>query len=196
MSDALSSRNAFDVLSERGFVQDATEPDVLRDLLGKERVTFYVGFDPTSSSLHIGNLVGMMAMAWLQRCGHRPIALAGGGTGRIGDPSFRDDERDLLDDSTITSNLTSISEQLGRLLVLDTPDDGLVLDNHDWLGRMGSSWDRRLLRLRDSQSTRESALDRVRHRPARAPEICPTSRRSHHVHRGRDQLGLWTCVHR
>ena len=137
MTPARIDRNALDVLTERGFVQDVTDADALRDLFENERVTFYVGFDPTSSSLHIGNLVGMMAMAWMQRCGHRPIALAGGGTGRVGDPSFRDDERELLDESTIAANLASIRDQLGRLLVLDTPEDGLLLDNHTWLGGFG-----------------------------------------------------------
>src|SRR5690606_6148885 len=91
----MAERNALDVLQERGFVQDVTDPEGLRELLGTERVTFYYGMDPTAPSLHVGNLIGLMAMGWLQRLGHRPIALAGGGTGRIGDPSGRDTERQL-----------------------------------------------------------------------------------------------------
>jgi len=128
--------NPLDLLTERGFVHDVTEPDELRSLLDSERVTFYYGADPTATSLHIGNLVGMMAMAWLQRAGHRPIAVAGGGTGRIGDPSFRDEERPLLDEDALRANMARISEQLGRVLDLSSPDAGMLIDNHSWLGEM------------------------------------------------------------
>ncbi len=129
--------NPIDLLRERGFVQEITDEAGLRKLLEAERVTFYVGFDPTASSLHIGNLVGMMAMAWLQRSGHRPVALAGGGTGRIGDPSGRDDERELLDEDAIRSNLRRIKEQLSRVVDVSDPDKGLMVDNYEWLGQMG-----------------------------------------------------------
>jgi tyrosyl-tRNA synthetase len=122
-----------DTLAGRGFVQDVTDADGLRALLDGGPVTFYYGADPTASSLHIGNLVGMMAMAWLQRSGHRPIALAGGGTGRIGDPSGRDDERDLLDEERIAANMERIREQLSRVIDISTPQRGLLLDNHEWL---------------------------------------------------------------
>ncbi|MCB2223914.1 MAG: tyrosine--tRNA ligase [Actinobacteria bacterium] len=128
--------NALDLLRSRGFVQDATDADEIRELLSSP-TTFYVGFDPTAPSLHIGNLMGMMAMAWLQRCGHRALAVAGGGTGRIGDPSFRDDERELLDDDQIARNLEGIRAQLSRFLDLDDPARGALLDNYDWLGRFG-----------------------------------------------------------
>ena len=123
-----------DSLRARGFVHGVTDEDGLRPLLATERVTFYVGFDPTAASLHIGHLMGMMAMAWLQRAGHRPIAVAGGGTGRIGDPSFRDEERALLDEDRLSYNLEGIRSQLARVLDLE---DGLLLDNYDWLGRFG-----------------------------------------------------------
>ncbi|MCU0280234.1 MAG: tyrosine--tRNA ligase [Acidimicrobiia bacterium] len=128
MTDPIGSLRA------RGFVHGVTDEDGLRRLLATERVTFYVGFDPTAASLHIGHLMGMMAMAWLQRAGHRPIAVAGGGTGRIGDPSFRDDERELLDEDRLRLNLEGIRGQLARVLDLE---DGLLLDNYDWLGRFG-----------------------------------------------------------
>ena len=128
MTDPIGSLRA------RGFVHGVTDEDGLRRLLATERVTFYVGFDPTAASLHIGHLMGMMAMAWLQRAGHRPIAVAGGGTGRIGDPSFRDEERELLDEDRLRHNLEGIRGQLARVLDLD---DGLLLDNYDWLGRFG-----------------------------------------------------------
>ncbi|MCH7584175.1 MAG: tyrosine--tRNA ligase [Acidobacteria bacterium] len=126
-----------DLLRERGFIQDITDEPALRELLESEPVTFYVGFDPTASSLHIGNLVGLMAMAWLQRAGHRPIAVAGGGTGRIGDPSGRDDERELLDESAIAANLQCLKDQLGRVIDVTDPERGMVVDNHDWLGQLG-----------------------------------------------------------
>lgn len=126
--------NPLDTLIERGFVQDVSDGEALRELLTAGPTTFYYGCDPTATALHIGNLVGLMAMAWLQRAGHRAIALAGGGTGRIGDPSFRDDERHLLSDDAISHNLGRIREQMGRLIDIDDPERGILVDNHDWLG--------------------------------------------------------------
>lgn len=136
-----TTRNPIDVLRERGFVQDVTDEAGLRAAFDAGAVTFYVGFDPTAASLHVGNLLGMMAMAWLQRLGHRPIALAGGATGRIGDPSGRDAERELMDDATIERNLAVIRRQLGVVLDLETADGdggsgsdttGLLVDNYQW----------------------------------------------------------------
>lgn len=126
-----------DVLRSRGFVHDVTDEPALRTLFDAGPVTFYVGFDPSTPSLHIGHLMGAMAMAILQRLGHRPIAVAGGGTGRIGDPSGRDDERELLDDETIESNLDGIRAQLQRVVDLSDPSRGLLVDNYEWLGRFG-----------------------------------------------------------
>jgi tyrosyl-tRNA synthetase len=131
--------NPLDLLRERGFVQDVTDEAGLRAAFDTGTVTFYVGFDPTAASLHAGHLLGMMAMAWLQRLGHRPIALAGGATGRIGDPSGRDAERELLDDAAIERNLAGIREQLRLVLDLAPegeepagPTTGLLVDNHTW----------------------------------------------------------------
>jgi tyrosyl-tRNA synthetase len=126
-----TAADPIDVLRDRGFVQDLTDEDGLRQLFATERVTYYVGFDPTAASLHIGHLVGIMAMAHLKRLGHRPIALAGGATGRIGDPSFRDAERELLDDDVLAKNLAGIRGQLDRIIGLDD-GDGLLVDNYDW----------------------------------------------------------------
>ena len=126
-----------DTLEERGFVAEISDREGLHDLLGAERVTFYYGCDPTATSLHIGNLIGMMAMSWLQRSGHRPIALAGGGTGRIGDPSGRDEERELLGDAQVEANIARIREQMSRVIDLSSSDAGLVIDNYSWLGRLG-----------------------------------------------------------
>jgi tyrosyl-tRNA synthetase len=131
-----SSPNPIDLLRERGFVQDVTDEPGLRARFDEGPVTFYVGFDPTAPSLHAGNLVGMMAMSWLQRLGHRPIALAGGATGRIGDPSGRDAERELMDEATLERHLAGIRAQLGAVLDLDGaasgPAGGTLVDNYDW----------------------------------------------------------------
>ena len=88
--------NVFDVLRARGFVQQVTHPDVLRQRLGSEPLTFYIGYDPTARSLHIGSLLTIMAMAHLQRAGHRPLVIVGGGTAMIGDPSGRTEMRQML----------------------------------------------------------------------------------------------------
>ena len=120
--------NPIDILRERGLLQDHTDEDALREHLEESR-TFYVGFDPTAPSLHVGNLVGIMAMAWLQREGHRPIALAGGATGRIGDPSFQDEERQLLDEEELAVNLEGIKQDFGRVLDMD---NALLVDNYEW----------------------------------------------------------------
>lgn len=126
--------NPIDVLRARGFVQDVTDEAGLRAAFAAGPVTFYVGFDPTAPSLHAGNLVGMMAMSWLQRLGHRPIALAGGATGRIGDPSGRDVERGMLDEAMLEAHLEGIRAQLGIVLELggDGPSSGMLVDNYDW----------------------------------------------------------------
>jgi tyrosyl-tRNA synthetase len=132
----LRRADALDVLRERGFVQDVTDEAGLRSAFAAGPVSYYVGFDPTGWSLHAGHLIGMMAMSWLQRCGHHPIALAGGATGRIGDPSGRDTEREVMDDATIARNLENIRRQLGAVLDLDgTGTDGptgTLVDNYEW----------------------------------------------------------------
>jgi tyrosyl-tRNA synthetase len=131
-----TAANPIDVLRARGFVQDVTDEDGLRRAFDEGPVTFYVGFDPTGPSLHAGHLLGMMAMSWLQRLGHRPIALAGGATGRIGDPTGRDVERELMDEATIAANLAAIEAQLGLVLDLDDdpsrPTSGMLVDNFTW----------------------------------------------------------------
>ena len=88
--------SVFDVLQERGFIAQVSHEEEIRELLEKEKVTFYIGFDPTADSLHVGHFIALMAMAHMQRAGHRPIALLGGGTGMIGDPSGKDDMRKML----------------------------------------------------------------------------------------------------
>src|SRR5499427_7816420 len=124
--------NLFDELKWRGLVYDAT--DGLDEVFAKERVTAYIGFDPTASSLHIGNLLGLMTLSRLQRCGHSPIAIAGGGTGMIGDPSGKANERVLLTLDQIAANVDGIKPQLAHFLDFDSAENpARVVNNADWL---------------------------------------------------------------
>lgn len=124
--------NVFDMLQERGYIKQTTHEEEIRELLGKESVTFYIGFDPTADSLHVGHFIAMMFMAHMQRAGHRPIALVGGGTAMIGDPSGRTDIRKMLTKEDIEHNVSSIKKQLERLI--DFSDDKAILvNNADWL---------------------------------------------------------------
>ena len=121
-------------LVERGFVHQATDLDGLDELAATTQVTGYVGFDCTADSLHVGNLVSIMLLRWLQRTGHRPIALIGGGTTKIGDPSGKDESRQLLDDATIAVNIEGVKRSLARFLEFgDGPGHALMVNNADWL---------------------------------------------------------------
>lgn len=122
--------SAFDVLKERGFVEQVSDEKGLRAAL-EQPITFYIGYDPSASSLHVGNLLTIMAMAHMQRLGHRPIAIVGGGTMMVGDPSFRAEARQLLSKERIEENLVSIKAQIGRYV--DFGDRALMLNNADWL---------------------------------------------------------------
>ncbi|HVO37812.1 MAG TPA: tyrosine--tRNA ligase [Spirochaetia bacterium] len=122
----------FDTLKERGFVSQCSNEEGLRKLLDTERVTFYIGFDPTSRSLQIGNLVQLIFMAHLQRAGHRPIVLVGGGTSRIGDPSGKTEMRKILPVETIQANAELFRKQMSRFLDFGE-GKALMLDNAEWL---------------------------------------------------------------
>ena len=123
----------YDELSWRGLVYDATEG--VQEAFAKEHVTAYIGFDPTASSLHVGNLLVLMALARLQRFGHSPIAIAGGGTGLIGDPSGKSQERSLLSIEQLEQNLAGIKPQLARFLDFDAATNpARLVNNADWLG--------------------------------------------------------------
>jgi len=124
--------NVFDVLMERGFIEQATYEEELRELLGKESVTFYIGFDATASSLTIGHFVQIMVMMHMQRAGHRPIVLLGGGTTMVGDPSGRTDMRQMLTKETIAENAESFKRQFSRFLDFND-DKTLLVNNADWL---------------------------------------------------------------
>lgn len=124
-------KNAYDVLLERGYIKQITH-EGLSDLLGKQSVTFYIGFDPTADSLHIGHYVQLMAMAHMQRAGHRPIALIGGGTTMVGDPSGKADLRKMLTAEEINQNAFVFKQQIGRFLDFGE-GKALMVNNADWL---------------------------------------------------------------
>jgi tyrosyl-tRNA synthetase len=122
---------ALRVLRERGFIQQVSEEDELKKALAEGRVTFYSGFDPTASSLHVGSLVPLMAMAHLGRAGHRPIAVLGGGTTMVGDPSGKTELRQMLTPETIGQNRVGIEKQVRNILA--GAEDAVVVDNGEWL---------------------------------------------------------------
>jgi tyrosyl-tRNA synthetase len=124
--------SVFDTLKERGFVSQCSDENGLRKLLDAEQVSFYIGFDPTAKSLHIGNLLQLLFMAHLQKAGHRPIALVGGGTTRIGDPSGKTEMRKILPVETIKANADLFRAQISRFLDF-SEGKALMLDNAEWL---------------------------------------------------------------
>ena len=125
-------QNVFDVLKERGFIEQTTHEAEIRELLGKEKVTFYIGFDATADSLTAGHFLTIMAMMHMQRAGHRPIALLGGGTTMIGDPSGKSDMRNMMTKEKIDYNAKRFHEQLSRFIDFDN-DNAIIANNADWL---------------------------------------------------------------
>ncbi len=124
--------NVYDVLEERGFVKQCTNEEAVKGLLGGDPVTAYIGFDPTARSFHAGTLVPIMGLVHLQRAGHKPIALVGGGTGLIGDPSGKTEQRQLLSRENLRENFEGIKAQLGRFLDFDG-GGATAVDNAEWL---------------------------------------------------------------
>lgn len=125
--------NVFDLLKERGFIKQTIYEEELYKLLGRESVPFYVGFDPTADSLHIGHYIPIMAMAWMQRYGHKPVALIGGGTAMIGDPSGRSDMRSMMTKETIRHNCESFKKQMSRFIRFEGENAAIMANNSDWL---------------------------------------------------------------
>ena len=129
--------NTFEVLKGRGYFEWCTNAERLEQVMNEEMVTAYVGFDPTADSLHVGHLIPLMALGWLQRLGHRPIALAGGGTGLIGDPSGKSKERNLITLEAVQHNIEGVKVQLKKFLNFDCGENSaLLLNNYDWLSKI------------------------------------------------------------
>jgi tyrosyl-tRNA synthetase len=122
------------IMSERGFVHQISDETGLDELFAKETVSAYIGFDPTAPSLHAGGLIQIMMLHWMQKTGHRPVALMGGGTGMVGDPSFKDEARKLMTPQTIQENMDGIKKVFSNYLTFgDGPRDALMVNNADWL---------------------------------------------------------------
>lgn len=127
------AKSVYDVLKERGFIKQTIYDEDLQKMLAEEKVSFYVGFDPTADSLHIGHYIPIMAMAWMQKFGHTPIALFGGGTGMIGDPSGRTDMRSMMTVETIDHNVECFKKQMSRFIRFDGENAAIIANNKDWL---------------------------------------------------------------
>ncbi|WP_428389833.1 tyrosine--tRNA ligase [Mucisphaera sp.] len=131
MTQAVSA-NIYDILEERGLIAQSTDAEIRKRF--EKPVTAYIGFDPTADSLHIGSLVPIMTLAWLSRCGHKPIVLIGGATALVGDPSGKTESRQMLSREQIDANASVFAEQIGRIVPFgDGPDEALMLNNADWL---------------------------------------------------------------
>jgi tyrosyl-tRNA synthetase len=128
-------QNVIEILENRGFIDNLTSPELKK--IVEKPVKFYIGFDPTAQSLHLGNLMGIVAMRWLQMCGHKPYILVGGATGKIGDPSGKSQERPLLTRETLEHNVKSIKDQLALFLDFDHSSAGAVMvNNDDWFSKI------------------------------------------------------------
>ncbi len=125
------------VLQERGFVHQCTDIEALDTAAADGVVTAYVGYDCTADSLHVGHLISIMMLRWLQKTGHRPIALMGGGTTKVGDPTDKDKQRPFLSDAVIAANMASIKTTFGKFLTFgDGPSEAIMVNNADWLEKM------------------------------------------------------------
>lgn len=125
--------NVFDILDGRGFIKQTVYKDDLYKLLGEQSVTFYCGFDPTADSLHIGHVIPLMAASIMQKAGHKPILLVGGGTAMVGDPSNRNDMRQMMTKETIAHNVEMIRPQLERFVSFEGENAAIIVNNADWL---------------------------------------------------------------
>ena len=128
----MAKENVFDVLMERGYIEQTTHEE-LRDFLGKESVPFYIGFDPTADSLHIGHFISLMVASQMQRAGHKPIILIGGGTATIGDPSGKTDMRRMMTREEINHNVECFKKQMSKFLNFEGENGAIIVNNADWL---------------------------------------------------------------
>ncbi len=128
--------NVFDVLQERGYIEQLTHPEEIKELLGKQSVPFYIGIDPTADSLHVGHFVSLMVASNLQKYGHKPIILVGGGTAVIGDPSGKTDIRKMLTREDIDHNVAAIQKQIEKFVSFEGENAAIIVNNADWLSRL------------------------------------------------------------
>lgn len=130
------TRNIMDVLRERGFIKQVVREEDLYKLLGSESVPFYIGFDPTADSLHVGHFMQLMVMSYMQKAGHKPIVLIGGGTGKIGDPSGRSDMRKMMTNETIMHNCECFKKQMSKFFSFEGENAAVMVNNADWLDNL------------------------------------------------------------
>lgn len=125
--------NVFNTLEERGYIEQMTHPKEIKELFGKESVPFYIGIDPTADSLHVGHFVSLMVASHMQKCGHKPIILVGGGTATIGDPSGKTDMRKMLSREEINHNVDCIKKQIEKFVSFEGENGAIIVNNADWL---------------------------------------------------------------
>ncbi len=125
--------NVFDILEQRGYIEQMTHPKEIKELFGKESVPFYIGIDPTADSLHVGHFVSLMVASHMQKCGHKPIILVGGGTATIGDPSGKTDMRKMLSREQINKNVEGIRKQVEKFVNFEGDNGAIIVNNADWL---------------------------------------------------------------
>ena len=125
--------NVIDILNKRNYIEQITHPEELKELLGKEKISFYIGIDPTADSLHVGHFVSLMVASHMQKAGHRPIILVGGGTGAIGDPSGKTDMRKMLSREEIDHNVACIKKQVEKFVSFEGENAAIIVNNADWL---------------------------------------------------------------
>ena len=126
--------NALDVLQERGYIEQLTHPKEMKELFNSGKsIPFYVGIDPTADSLHVGHFISLMVASHMQKCGHKPIILVGGGTASIGDPSGKTDMRKMLSREEIDKNVESLKKQIGKFVTFEGNNGAIIVNNADWL---------------------------------------------------------------
>lgn len=130
--DVSKHTNVFDVLKERGFIKQTTHEDEIRELLEKEKIKFYIGFDPTADSLHVGHFMQVIIMMYMQKFGHTPIVLIGGGTGMVGDPSGRTDMRQMMTKETVIENCNKFERLFNKFIDFGN-EKAIIVNNADWL---------------------------------------------------------------
>ena len=126
-------KNVFDILDKRGYIEQLTHPAEIKELFAKESVPFYIGIDPTADSLHVGHFVSLMVASHMQKCGHKPIILVGGGTATIGDPSGKTDMRKMMSREEINHNVECIKKQVEKFVSFEGENAAIIVNNADWL---------------------------------------------------------------